>query len=527
VSFFRSDGDAVWGREFGQLDVFARNISMNYVALGVDLLIGVMMLPFNITHLGQSTYGLWVLVASVTMYFSILDLGYGVSQVKFASEYRARRDSEGLNQIVSSLFFLFCIIGLAAFAIGFLLAVNLERFFNITPAQAVTGRDVLLIISAYLAIGFPASVFGGIVNGFQRNYLNGFVSITTSIVVAVVNIAVLLAGYGLLELVAATTTVRALSYVGYTMNAYRAYPGLRIRLSNVRLPRLREVTSFSVFILLIDLANKLNYATDAMVIGAVMSTVAIAIWAVAQRLIDATQTITGQLNGALFPIIVDTAALGREDRLRELFIQGTRISLAMVIPIVTGLSLLAEPLVMAWVGPEFSGSVAVIYILSIAVAIRVGNSTSTTVLKGSGRHRLLAISNIVIATLNLALSVILVRRMGLIGVALGTLISLALVSIFVLFPAACKRVQLAKREALRTAVFPALWPAVVMASVLAITRNIVNVNLPAIAGEAIIAGFIYLAVFLMLAIDREERRWYIAKLRQLLKRPGAAAAMRV
>jgi O-antigen/teichoic acid export membrane protein len=173
------------------------------------------------------------------------------------------------------------------------------------------------------------------------------------------------------------------------------------------------------------------------------------------------------------------------------------------------------------------GSVAVIYILSIAVAIRVGNSTSTTVLKGSGRHRLLAISNIVIATLNLALSVILVRRMGLIGVALGTLISLALVSIFVLFPAACKRVQLSKREALRTAVFPALWPAVVMASVLAITRNIVNVNLPAIAGEAIVAGFIYLAVFLMLAIDREERRWYIAKLKQLLKRPGAAAAMQV
>ena len=38
------------------------------------------MLPFNVAHLGQSAYGLWVLVASVTVYFSMFDMGYGVAQ---------------------------------------------------------------------------------------------------------------------------------------------------------------------------------------------------------------------------------------------------------------------------------------------------------------------------------------------------------------------------------------------------------------------------------------------------------------
>ncbi|HEY7546997.1 MAG TPA: oligosaccharide flippase family protein, partial [Blastocatellia bacterium] len=294
--------DPIWGREFSQFDVLARNLSMDYLALGVDLLIGVVMLPFNVAHLGQSTYGLWVLAASITMYFSMLDLGYGVAQVKFAAEYRARRDSAGLNQIVSTLFLLFAVIGLLAFIIGAMLAFNLERFFNVTPEQASTGREVLLIISAYVALGFPASVFGGVVNGFQRHYLNGFVSIATSLVVAAVNVAVLAAGYGLVELVAATTTIRLISYIGYAMTAYRAYPGLKIRLSNVRLARIREVTGFSAFILLIDLANKLNYSTDTLVIGAFMGTAAIAIWAVGQRLIEATQTLTGSLNGVLFPI---------------------------------------------------------------------------------------------------------------------------------------------------------------------------------------------------------------------------------
>ena len=105
----RAQNDPVWGREFSQFDVFARNLSMDYLALGVDLLIGVVMLPFNVAHLGQSTYGLWVLAASITMYFSMFDLGYGVAQVvqrarvRLAgqrSEYGGRGQRHGLAQRV-------------------------------------------------------------------------------------------------------------------------------------------------------------------------------------------------------------------------------------------------------------------------------------------------------------------------------------------------------------------------------------------------------------------------------------------
>jgi O-antigen/teichoic acid export membrane protein len=196
----------------------------------------------------------------------------------------------------------------------------------------------------------------------------------------------------------------------------------------------------------------------------------------------------------------------------------------MVIPIATGLCLLAEPLVAAWVGPDFAGSVPVIYLLAITVAIRVGNSTATTVLKGAGQHRLLATVNLVMAVANLVFSIVLVRRMGLVGVALGTLIALTTGSILVLFPAACRRVQLPVREALAQAVWPPLWPAIVMIAFLAITRNLASPNLAAIALQAITAGLLYLAVFLMLAITRAERQWYIAKARQLLRRSHAAAA---
>lgn len=517
--------DRIWGGKNQQLSLIARNVTMDYASTFVELIIGVLMLPFNVAHLGQSAYGLWVLTASVTVYFSMLDLGYGSAQVKFAAQYRAQRDSSALNQIISTIFFVFTAIGVLAYALAAVLAFNLEKLFNLSPEQATTGRQVLLIISAYIALGFPFSVFGGVVNGFQRKYLNGIVGIATAIVAALVNVAVLLAGYGLVELVAATTAVRILSYIGYRLNAYRAFPALRISPKNFCLARLKEITGFSAFMLLIDLANKLNYATDTMVIGAFMSTAAVAVWAVAARLIDITQRLTDQLNGALFPVIVDSATMGQSEKLRLVLLQGTRLSLAMVIPIASVLALLAHPLVLAWVGPNFLASVPVIYILAIVVTFRVGNATATTLLKGAGNHRLLAASNLSIGIANLILSIALVRNYGLPGVALGTLIPLAAASIFVLFPAACRRAELPIGHALRQAVWPAVWPAALMAAFLMMTRSIAGTGSASIAIQAIIAGLLYATLFLRLAIGSQERRWYLNKVRQLLQKPRVATAV--
>src|SRR5918996_1846473 len=212
-----------------QAKLIFRNVSVNYLVAGTELLIGVFMLPFNVAHLGQATYGLWILIASVTVYFSMFDMGYGVAQVKFAAKYRAQGDTAALNEIASTMFCVFSGVGAFTFALALLLSFNLGRFFPLTAAQAQTGQIVLLFISAYVALGFPTSVFGGIVNGFQRTYLNGVVAFVTAIVVAGVNVAVLLAGYGLAELVAATTAVRILSYLLYALNAYRVFPALRIR----------------------------------------------------------------------------------------------------------------------------------------------------------------------------------------------------------------------------------------------------------------------------------------------------------
>jgi O-antigen/teichoic acid export membrane protein len=482
---------------------------------GTELLLGVFMLPFNVAHLGQSAYGLWVLVASITIYFSMLDLGYGLAHVRFAAKYRAEGNIVALNEMASTMFFVFSLIGLVALGVAVLISGNLSGIFNLNQSQDRTARLVLLVISSYVALSFPASVFGGIVNGFQRTYLNGAVAFITAITVALVNVIVLFSGYGLAELVIATTAVRILSLFAYTLNAYRVFPALRIRRKYFSKQRLREATGFSVYALLIDIANKLNYSSDALIIGAFLGTASVAVWAVAQRLIEIVQRITDQLNSALFPVVVDSATFQDHDKLQKVLLQGTRLSLASVVPVATSLSLLAKPLVLAWVGSDFLGGIPIIYVLSIAVAVRVGIATSSMILKGSGEHRLVALANSAMAVANICLSIVLVHFYGLVGVALGTVTPMVLVSLGIVFPAACRRVSISKLRVIRYAMWPALWPAVPMTLVLLITSRITG-GWVGLLTRAALGATTYVLFFLTIAISKDEREWYFGKVRHIL-----------
>jgi O-antigen/teichoic acid export membrane protein len=503
-----------------QLPLIARNVLSQYVVLGVNMALGLIMLPFNVAHLGQSAYGLWVLVTSVTTYFDVLEMGYGSSQVKFTAQYRARRDPQALNEVTSTLFFLFVGIAVVKYAVAVLVAFSIGYWFNLDAEQARLGRNVLLIVGVSVATTLPFSVFGSITNGFQRYHLNNVIFVVTSILVAATNVVVLLLGYGILELVACTTAVRLLSLVAYRRSAYKAFPLLRIRWANVRKARLREVTAFSSYLLIIDVANKVSYTADAVVIGAVMSTAAVALYSVGQRLAGTMGRLTRVLGEKLFPTIVDTAALARRARLQLLFVQGTRLSLAMVIPMSAFIAVLAEPLVLAWVGPRFAASIPIVQILALVVAIRVGTMTSQSMLKGTDNHKFLAASAAIMSIANLAISIVLAYQFGLVGVAIGTLIPAVVVLMFVVFPKACRVIGLSVWEAFRAAVWPAVWPALPSGALLFACRAWVGNATALTVLAAFVAGMIYLATFFLLAIPVQERRWYGSKVSALLRRPA-------
>jgi O-antigen/teichoic acid export membrane protein len=513
----------VW-EEHEQARVVALNVAGRYVTLGLELVLGLVMLPFNANHLGAAEYGLWMLAASMVAYFPILDLGLGSSMERAVAHHRALRDPDAINEVASTLVFVFAATGLIALLVVTGIAWNFGRFFDLPAEQARTGRILMMMIGVQVALGLPFATFGGVVNGFQRTYMNAAVGACVSVAVASVNIAVLLTGGGLVQLVAAMTATRMAGYVVYRLNAYRVFPLLRIRPSLFRRSRLRDLTGFGAWMMVQSASAKANYASDAVVIGAFLSTGSVAMWTIAQRLADAVLQLTNQLNYVLFPIVVDADSSGRTDRLTEVLVQGTRLSLATIIPVAGSLALLAEPVVIGWTGPQFAAAAVIVKILAMVLLVRVGSWTANTVLQGSGAHRLVASSYLATAVVNILLSILLIRWLGLPGVAIATLIPVTVRALVVIIPVACARVGISIPRFIAAAVWPAVWPAVVVLGGLALVRNPASTSLVHAVAQGAAAGLVYAILFLGIAIGRRDRTRYFGKLRSLAGWPTLEAA---
>lgn len=515
---------AVSWQETHQSRTVALNVGGRYVTLAVEVVLGLVMLPFNTWYLGASDYGLWMLAASIVAYFPVLELGYAGAMERFVAHYRARRDGSAISEIASTLVYVFAAIGIVAFFGVVAVAWHLGALFRLDAEQARSGAVVLQLVALQFAVGLPFAIFGAVVNGFQRTYLNSVVGTVVALAVAATNVAVLLAGGGLIELVAWMTAVRLLGYLAYRYNAYRVFPLLRIRPSLFRMARLREVTRFSVYMLIQDAANRLNYMTDPIIIAAVLTTSAVAVWTIAQRLADMVLRLTNQLNDVLFPVVVDCDSTQQDERLRELLVQGTRLSLATTLPVVGSMALLAEPVVMGWTGPAFRSAAPVLQILALVVLVRVGTSTAATVLRGAGHHRLLAVSNMAAAIVNIVVSLLLVRTYGLPGMAVATLIPVTIRALTVLVPVACRRVRLPLVTYARTALWPAAWPGVLALAPLAVLGETTGLSLGQAVACGLGVGLVYWVLFLGLAIGRADRTRYLGKLRSIAGFPALGVA---
>jgi O-antigen/teichoic acid export membrane protein len=507
-----------------QARTVALNVGWRYVNVAVELLLGLGMLPFNAKSLGASDYGLWVLASSMVAYFPVLDLGFGGAMERFVAHYRARRNAEAINEIASTLIALFSCLALIGFLVLAVIAWNFASLFNLDPSQGRTGGILMMLVSFQVAAGLPFAIYGAIVNAFQRTYRNAAVGITVTLLVAFVNVAVVKSGGTLVQLVAAMTAVRMLGYLAYRFNAYRVFPLLRTRISLIRRTRLKEVAGFSIYMLMQDVSVKLNYATDPVIIAAVMSTGAVAVWTVAQRLADVVLQMTNQLNYTLFPIVVDADAGNKHARLQTLLVEGTRLSLAASLPVAGSLALLAQPVVIGWTGHEYAAAALIVQVLAVLVIVRVGSWTASTVLQGGGRHKLVASSNLIAATVNVGLSFLLIRIYGLRGMAVATLIPVTIRAVAVLIPTACARVGISIRRFLIDAVWPAVWPAAIVLTGLAMVRDVAGTSLPKAVLSGGIAGMFYVAIFIGVAIGRADRDRYLGRLRSIAGWPALKAA---
>ncbi|MEO6212645.1 MAG: oligosaccharide flippase family protein [Vicinamibacterales bacterium] len=415
-----------WGR-------VVRNVFSNWTSYLVTAVIAFMLTPVVVHSLGATGYGLWTLVLSITGYFGLLDLGIRSSVSRFLARHLALNDDEAVNRTASAAFLMLACGGVIAFLATLGIAAFFFDSFLVEPEYASAGRTALLITGLNMSCVLPLGIFSAMLYASERFDIVSGITIVMELARGALVVWLLRNNYGLVALAVVALGISALQYGAMAVFARRLHPRLRINLRQVDWAVGRELFGFSIYRFVWIVANQLIFYVDAVVIGIYLGAGAITHFAIAASLVNYGRNVVFLLLDPLYPSAARMDADGDVVELQRLLIVGTRLALLVALPLCVGFMFLGRQFITLWMGSEYVGSAVVLMVLTIPQFGSMPQYVSALVLAGMARHKVFAYVALAEGIANVVLSVYLVQRIGLIGVAWGTVIP-ALLTNFVVVP---------------------------------------------------------------------------------------------
>lgn len=402
---------------------FLKNAASNVVTGGASAMLAVG-LPHYFVHCFRSAeFSLWVLVLQLAAYVNFLNFGIQTAVGRYVAHALGRNDPRHAEQIVDAglqiLAALACAAVLLLIGVGFFFP---EIFRKVDPSMVGTARQMLFWTGGALALGLPASVFGGVFIGLQRNEVPAVSALLSKGFMAV---ALIWVGERTHSLIAAAQVYFAVSIAGYAVQFiwFRAVcRNWRIRPLTFRAAAQRELISYCISLTVWSVSMFLVSGLDTTVVG-VFDFKNVAAYGISAGLVALFAGFLAAATNPLLQVFAKLHARNQTDAL-VLLLDFTSWTVAFL-AIATGISLILPSPVLfrLWVGTGMAAMGVKIFVVLVAAnSIRLLGAPYANYLVAAGLQRKVYLSPFAEGVTNLIVSIIAARHFGAIGVAWGTVV---------------------------------------------------------------------------------------------------------
>ena len=417
---------------------FARNAAANLFAYTFIAVVSFMLSPFVVRHLGADGYGVWSLAAGLVGYLSLLDFGIRQAVNRFVAHHRAVGEHDRSSDVVSVAARLFAMISVAVLVLASALAYLAPLIFNIPADYQHVARVIIILGGMTVSFALLGGVFGGVVSGVERFDIQCILEVTVTSIRALGTIIVLSLGYKLIALSAVHVVASLISLVAYATIARRVYTQLKFSLTIPMWNDARRLLKFGASAFAIFVFSKIAFQTDSLVIAYFLPIESVAYYAIASNLIFQAFGIGTTFSHLLTPRVSSLASQGRSEAPQQVLLVA-KFSTLFIAPVSVTLLLRGETFIGLWMGLEYAQvSGQVLAILSLVLWQHALRSAVISALTGLGRQKILVPGLLLEASVNLLLSIMLIKPFGIAGVAIATLLPSVAIT-FIVFPICMRR----------------------------------------------------------------------------------------
>ncbi|MCX6878520.1 MAG: oligosaccharide flippase family protein [Verrucomicrobia bacterium] len=434
---------AEWQRRFWS------TTASGYVGVVTRMLLGLVLFRTMFQQFSHAEFGFWALLWSLFGYGILLDFGFGFTAQKAVAEKSAIGDMAGLSKLLATILWTF--IGMAVLLLVVFLALRepfLARMGVLAADREEFGRAYAVFFVG-LAIMFPMGLFPEILRGLQRIDLANWVGTLTTLLNFGFLYWGLTAHWSLALLMGISVTTSVLPNLVAAVLAIQRLPGISFSPKGFEWRSVRAQMGFSLTAYLITFSNMLLAKSDQLVISLTLGVALVTIYQAGYKMGEMLGLFSVQLQQVLSPAAAALHARGDESGLRDLLLRSSRLTWLLVTPCYLLSAVYLEPLIRLLTGmagvPRNTWWIGQALLLAV-YSSQLTNSCSKRVLMMSGDSKRLLFISLAEAGANVLLSIILAYQIGVLGVAIGTLIPTILVGWGWVIPVTIRKLKLPFRS---------------------------------------------------------------------------------
>ncbi|MFE4814813.1 lipopolysaccharide biosynthesis protein, partial [Peribacillus simplex] len=184
---------------------------------------------------------------------------------------------------------------------------------------------------------------------------------------------------------------------------------------------LREIIGYSFFIFLGIIVDQINWNTGQIILGIYSGTAAVAVFAIAIQFIRLYLQFSTSISGLFLPrVTMMIANKVSNQELTNMMIKFGRVQYIVMLYIVSGFILFGSPFISLWAGTNYTDAYYMVLLIMIPITIPLIQNIGLTILQAKNLQGFRSIVLIMIAIINVIISIKLTKSYAGIGVAIGT-----------------------------------------------------------------------------------------------------------
>jgi len=386
--------------------------------------------PFYLDLTSQELFGLWLTLLAILGWIKIGDMGLGMALTKRSVEALESNDYELLLRLAYGAMLPAFIFSIFFAGIGYILTDKLMSVFDINSILEDEFKSTYYLLLVIATFRPAFGVFGSLIDGKQHIAFLGVRNTGVSLLTTAVTLLFLYLNFGIISFAygllfeALVIPFIDITYLNIVDKKVRFFP---IKTSTKEVVALLE---FGGPFQILKLTNIVSTNVDNLIIASLIGLASVPIYVFTGKLAFASAIfLIGIIPSMLFPGIAQLFELGDFKRIQSVYVKLSNI--AIRIGLLTGVVYFTinEAFIDIWVGSENFGGVELTAIFVVWIIFESFVRGITIIIHSSGKLKSLAIVSCIEAIINICLTLMLIKHIGIFGAVLASVLS-RLVSVF-------------------------------------------------------------------------------------------------